>query len=64
MTFEDALVKLEEAGEKVRSADTPLKESIDSFEEGMRCYQICMDMLRCAEQKIEIFKRDEAEDMR
>lgn len=64
MTFEEAVVKLEEAGEKVRSADTSLEESIDSFEEGMRCYQLCMDMLHTAEQKIEIFKFDEGEDMR
>ena len=62
MTFEDALAKMEESVDKLRNQGTTLAESITSFEDGMKNYQLCMDLLHSAEQKIEIFRRSEQED--
>ena len=45
MTFEDALAKMEESVDKLRNPGTTLAESITSFEDGMKSYQLCMDLL-------------------
>lgn len=57
MTYEDALTKLEKAVDRIQDDDTTLEESIACYEEGVKCYEFCMDLLKNAEQKIEVFSR-------
>ncbi len=54
--FEKALSRLQEMSDKIKSQDTNLEEAIQCYEEGMRYYQICSDILENAKQKIETFE--------
>jgi len=69
-TFEDALERLEEIAEKLERGDMPLDESLKSYEEGVRAYRHCSELLKEVEKKIEILTRegeglkaDDAEDL-
>lgn len=69
-TFEDALDRLEEIAEKLEHGDMPLDESLKSYEEGVRAYRRCSELLKQVEKKIEILTRkedglkaDDAEDL-
>ena len=57
MTFEEALYKLEELSEMIRDEETTLDEAVKCYEEGIRCYQICKEMLNETEQKIEVYAK-------
>lgn len=54
--FEKALEELQKMSEKIRSQETTLEEAISCYEEGMKQYKICSDILDNAKQKIEIFE--------
>lgn len=69
-TFEDALDRLEEIAEKLEHGDMPLDESLKSYEEGVRAYRRCSELLKQVEKKIEMLTRkedglkaDDAEDL-
>ena len=53
-TFEESLEKLRQTAEKIKSEDTTLEDSIKCYEEGMKYYNECNDILKSAEQKIEL----------
>ena len=57
MTFEEALYKLEELSETILDEETTLDEAVKCYEEGIRCYQICKEMLNETEQKIEVYAK-------
>ena len=57
MTFEEALYKLEELSETIRDEETTLDEAVKCYEEGIRCYQICKEMLNETKQKIEVYAK-------
>lgn len=57
--FEESLKKLEEYSEKIKSPDTNLADSIICYEEGMKYYEMCNDILNEAKQKIETFERED-----
>lgn len=57
MTFEEALYRLEELSETIRDEETTLDEAVKCYEEGIRCYQICKEMLNETEQKIEVYAK-------
>lgn len=57
--FEDALRKLQEAESKISSEDISLEESIKAYEEGIKNYKICADILKSAKQKIETIEKSE-----
>ena len=59
MTFEEAMNKLEEMAGKIRQEDITLEEAIKCYEEGLRCDEICGDILKNAKQKIEAFDAKE-----
>jgi len=44
---------------KIRQEDITLEEAIKCYEEGLRCYEICGDILKNAKQKIEVFDAKE-----
>ena len=54
--FEDALEKLQEMSDRMKSQDTNLEEAIDCYSEGMKYYRICHDILENAKQSIETFE--------
>jgi len=54
MTFEAALVRLEEIVRALESGSAPLDESLAMFEEGTALVKLCNDKLDTAEQKIRI----------
>ena len=51
MTFEESMKKLEEMAEKIKSEETTLEEAIAYYEEGIKCYRQCSNILENAEQK-------------
>ena len=51
------LKKLEEMSEKMKRSTTTLEEAVECYEEGIRCYEACEELLKKAEQKIEVFSR-------
>ena len=55
LSFEEALTKLEACVAKMRSGEVSLEESIRLYEESVKYYDICEDVLKQARQKIEIF---------
>lgn len=59
ISFEDALKKLEEYSDKIKSPDTNLEESITCYEDGMKYFHICNNILNDARQKIETFEKEE-----
>lgn len=59
ITFEEAYEKLRAAGEKLDSGEVTLEEAIKNYEEGIKYYKICKQILDDAKQKIENFNIDE-----
>lgn len=57
--FEEALKKLESSAEKLRAEDIPLEEAIRCYEEGIKHYRECRDILDKANQKIETLTKQE-----
>ena len=41
--------------EKIKAEDTTLEEAIKCYEEGIECYRRCSEILKNAQQKIEIY---------
>ena len=58
MTFELALTRLEEVVQKLETGETPLEESIKSFEEGKSLVRYCLDLLDKAEIKVKELEED------
>ncbi|MBR2546950.1 MAG: exodeoxyribonuclease VII small subunit [Eubacterium sp.] len=59
-TFEESLEKLRQAADRIKSDDTTLEDSIKCYEEGMRYYNECNEILKSAEQKIELMDIENA----
>lgn len=60
MNFESSMAKLEEMAELIRDEETSLDEAIKCYEEGIRCYNICNEILENARQTIEVYDRRNA----
>ncbi len=56
--FENALYQLEIMTQKIKGSDTSLEESIKCYEEGMKYYNLCNDILNSARQQIQIFSQN------
>lgn len=54
--FEKALNQLQSMSESIKSQDTDLEEAIKCYEEGMKYYGICNEILETAKQKVETFE--------
>lgn len=53
LTFEQALVQLEEIVEKLDAGDLPLEQSIELFEQGMKLKDLCLRKLDEAQAVVE-----------
>ncbi|MDR1069054.1 MAG: exodeoxyribonuclease VII small subunit [Clostridiales Family XIII bacterium] len=52
ITFEEAYSKLEECSRTVSRESMTLDETIGAFEEGVKYYNLCAELLDSAEQRI------------
>ena len=58
MSFEEALAGLGKAVQAMNREDTPLDDAIEQYEEGIRYYQRCSEILQNAKQKIQQFDKE------
>ncbi len=58
LTFEKAMEGLERSAEALKRGETTLQEAIDQFEEGMKYYNLCIDILEKAKQKVMLYDKD------
>lgn len=56
MTFEAAVVRLEEIVRALENGQTPLEDSLSLYEEGIRLVRLCNERLDGAEQKIKLLQ--------
>lgn len=57
ITFEEALMELEQASENLKKESITLEDAIKSFEDGVGYYKQCRDILDQAKQKIETYSK-------
>ena len=55
VSFEEALQDLKNCAEKIKSKDLTLDESIACYEEGIKHYELCREILENTKQKIKVF---------
>jgi len=61
LTFEEALAKLEETADILRSGDASLEESVEVYNKSLEYYKLCKGILKEAKQKIEVFNPESGE---
>lgn len=59
--YEDAFKKLEDIIDSLENEDISLEESIEKYEEGMKLYKYCNDILREYEGKVKILVEQDGE---
>jgi exodeoxyribonuclease VII small subunit len=52
LTFEDAMIKLEQIVDKLEEGDVPLEEAIAFYKEGMELSKLCHDKLKSVEEQL------------
>lgn len=57
-TLESSLKELEEIVNQMGSTDLPLEQALEKFEKGVSHIKNCQELLKNAEQRIEILTRD------
>ncbi|HHU17754.1 MAG: exodeoxyribonuclease VII small subunit [Anaerovoracaceae bacterium] len=61
MSFEEALAELEKFAEILKKDGTTLEAAMQSYEQGMKYYNYCNEILNSAKQKIEIYRKKNEE---
>ena len=56
--FEEALMNLEKMSEKIKASNTTLEDAIQCYDEGLKYYNICNEILENAKQKIEVYSKN------
>lgn len=59
LTFEEAVARLGECAQKIGSQDVSLADAIKSYEDGMKYYERCRNILENAKQKIDFYSKAE-----
>ncbi len=57
-TFEESLNNLKNVADKIRDEETTIADALKQFEIGMEEYKYCNDILKSANQKIEIYEKE------
>lgn len=52
LTFEEAMLALDEIVAKLEEGDVPLEKAISYYEEGMKLSKLCNDKLKNAQEKM------------
>lgn len=58
LPFEEAMKQLEVIATKLEKGDLNLDESVATFEEGMKLYKQCSELLESAEKRITVLLKD------
>jgi len=61
-TLEKELQQLEKIVAGMEKTDLPLEKALTQFEQGISCVKKCQELLRNAEQRIEVLTRDDNDD--
>lgn len=56
ISFEKALEALETSASSLKNEGTTLEDAMKNFEEGIKHYNYCNDILNTAKQKIQVYK--------
>jgi exodeoxyribonuclease VII small subunit len=56
--FEEYLAQVETLADELESGDLPLEEALKKYEEAIKALRLCQEMLKKAEQRIEVLLRD------
>ena len=59
MSFEEAMAALEQVVGKLERGEVPLAQSIDLYEQGARLKARCAEMLKDAEEKVDLIRAQE-----
>ncbi len=59
MKFEKALERLEEVVEELEKGELSLDESLAKYENGIKMYRVCLELLEGAEKRLKVFTKDE-----
>ena len=59
LTFEQALVALEDIVSKLEAGSLPLEESLRAYEEGIALSRFCAEKLESAKQKVSVLSSGE-----
>ncbi len=62
LTFEEAIRDFEETINQLNRSDLSIDEAIKIYEDGLKKYKVCEDILNNASQKIEIYKKKQEEE--
>ena len=57
LSFEDTIAKLEGIVDRIESGQTPLEESLEQYETGMKMIAHCREILQKCEEKIEMISK-------
>lgn len=60
LSFEDTISVLEEIVDQIETGQTPLEQSLEQYEKGMKLIAHCKDILQKCEEKIEIISQKNA----
>lgn len=64
MTFEQAMLELEQITKQLESGEIPLDDSLKLFEKGVELTRFCSNALEDAQQKIAILTKDNEGNMK
>ncbi len=64
MTFEQAMLELEQITKQLESGEIPLDDSLKLFEKGVELTRFCSNTLEDAQQKIAILTKDNQGNMK
>ncbi|AXI99396.1 Exodeoxyribonuclease VII small subunit [Cyclonatronum proteinivorum] len=59
LSFEEALIQLEQVVAQLEKPDQPLKESVKHFEQGLKLSRYCNQILEQAELRVEHVKQND-----
>ncbi len=62
LTFEEAMIQLEEIVEKLEQGDVPLEESIDLYQQGMKLSKLCHTKLQNVEKKMDTILHEDGKE--
>ena len=62
LSFESAMIELEELVTKIETGNLSLEESLKEFENGIKLSRICQSALKDAEQRVKILSDSEEQD--
>ena len=62
LSFESAMIELEELVTKIETGNLSLEESLKEFENGIKLSRICQSALKDAEQRVKILSDDKEQD--